>query len=735
MAKKGCTGHRTREQLKIANYIYTLGGGDMKLTKESGWESMLDMFIFETLQLIGEMEQSVLNVEKSSGFQTSINEIFRVMHTIKSSAAMMLFDNIATLAHTIEDLFYYLREEKPQQVDYATLTDIVLAGIDYIKGEINHIERGEKAEEDASALIEVCKQYLAFLKTQQSFEPSSQQVGWVEELSPQVDFTLPAYSEKAAGNRYQASIFFEDNCEMENVRAFLVLRNLEEIASIIEYSPPDIVDNEASSNVIRQDGFQVLFTTDLNIVKLESQLLKTAFIKEIQFDLLDNEETTPVESTEEMLISSPEIALNISGEAREPGISIATRKPTLISVNVSKLDSLMDLVGELVISEAMVTQNPELVDLNLDGFRKATRQLTKITYELQDIVMSIRMVSLSLTFQKMHRVVRDMSHKLSKAVHLEIIGEETEVDKNIIEQISDPIMHLIRNAIDHGIEAPEERRMAGKDGIGKITLEARNAGGDVWIIIKDDGKGLDRDKILQRAREHGLVNNNEQALSDQEIYSYILLPGFSTKEQVSEFSGRGVGMDVVMKNIEKVGGSVLVESSPGIGTTVFLKIPLTLAIIDGMVIKVGDARFTIPMTSIKESFKIWEENIIIDPDGNEMILIRGECYSIIRLHEFCHLSTNVTKIQDGIVIMVEYESNRACLFADALLGEHQVVIKSLPEYVKRLRGKAKGLGGCTLLGDGSISLILDVAGLLGTCNGTKMSSDVKSAGMLDTIVP
>ncbi|PKM76137.1 MAG: chemotaxis protein CheA [Firmicutes bacterium HGW-Firmicutes-15] len=687
----------------------------MKLTKESGWESMLDMFIFETLQLIGEMEQSVLNIEKSSGFKTSINEIFRVMHTIKSSAAMMLFDNIATLAHSIEDLFYYLREEKPQQVDYASLTDIVLAGIDFIKGEINYIERGEKAEGDASGLIDLSKQYLISLKALQPVEPYSQPVDLVEELSPSEELTFTRSGDTAEGNRYHATIFFEDNCEMENVRAYLVLRNLEQMASIIEYCPPDIIDNEATVSLIRQDGFQVLFTTELKIEELESQLLKTAFIKEIQFDTLGNEDVYPVESSEEMLKSSPEIALTPFGEAREPDISITTRKPTLISVNISKLDSLMDLVGELVISEAMVSQNPELADLNLDGFRKATRQLTKITHELQDVVMSIRMVSLSLTFQKMHRVVRDMSHKLSKAVQLEIIGEETEVDKNIIEQISDPIMHLIRNAIDHGIETPEERRIAQKDGIGKITLEARNSGGEVWITIKDDGKGLDRDKILQRAREHGLVNNSEPALSDQEIYSYILLPGFSTKEQVSEFSGRGVGMDVVMKNIEKVGGSVLVDSSPGIGTTVSLKIPLTLAIIDGMVIKVGDARFTIPMTSIKESFKIWGENIIIDPEGNEMILIRGECYSIIRLHEFCHLSTNVTRIQDGIIIMVENESNRACLFADALLGEQQVVIKSLPEYVKRLRCKAKGLGGCTLLGDGSISLILDVAGLLARC--------------------
>lgn len=383
---------------------------------------------------------------------------------------------------------------------------------------------------------------------------------------------------------------------------------------------------------------------------------------------------------------------------------------SIISVNVSKLDKLMDLVGELVISEAMVIQNPDLSGLVLDNFYKAARQHRKIINELQDIAMSIRMVPLSATFHKMDRIIRDMSKKLNKEVILKIIGEETEVDKNIIEHISDPIMHLIRNSIDHGLEPAEERISRGKPETGTITLEAGNAGGDVLITVKDDGRGLDRDKILSRAREKGLINRPENELLDKEIYSYVFLPGFSTREKATEFSGRGVGMDVVTKNIGAVGGTVSIDSKPGEGTVISLKIPLTLAIMDGMTISVGKSKYTIPIISIRESFKPKEDDLFTDPDGNKMIRIRGDFYSIVRLHELFNVKTDITKISDGIIVMVENGSRGLCIFADTLIGEHQVVVKALPEYIKSFK-KAKGLAGCTLLGDGSISLILDIAGL------------------------
>lgn len=325
--------------------------------------------------------------------------------------------------------------------------------------------------------------------------------------------------------------------------------------------------------------------------------------------------------------------------------------------------------------------------------------------------MAIRMVSLTATFQKMNRIVRDMCKKLGKEAKLVIIGEETEVDKNVIEHISDPLMHLVRNAVDHGLESARERETMGKPKSGTITLEAKSAGSDVLITVRDDGKGLSREKILKKAREKGLIHKPESEMTDREVFNLILLPGFSTREEVTEFSGRGVGMDVVAKNIETIGGSVLVESTPNAGTAITLKIPLTLAIVDGMNIKVGKSLFTLPTISISESFRPNPGDIFTDPDGNEMIMVRGECYPILRLHQFYGIPTDITDFAEGIIIMVEHDDKKLCLFADELLGQQQIVVKSLPRYIRNLK-KIKGLAGCTLLGDGNISLILDIGGLI-----------------------
>ena len=371
----------------------------------------------------------------------------------------------------------------------------------------------------------------------------------------------------------------------------------------------------------------------------------------------------------------------------------------------------MDLVGELVIAESMVLENPDLEGLQLDNFQKSARQLSKITNEIQDVVMSVRMVPLSATFQRMNRIVRDMCRKLNKDISLKIIGEETEVDKNIIERITDPLMHLVRNAVDHGIESIEERQKIGKPKQGTVILEAKNVGSDVHIIVKDDGRGLNKEKILIKAKEHGLLPLDEENMTDSEIYKLILLPGFSTKDNVTEYSGRGVGMDVVAKNIESIGGSISIDSENYKGTQITLKIPLTLAIIDGMNLKVGKSTFTIPTISVQETFKLKDEQVIVDPDGSEMILVRGECYPVLRLHKFFDIKTDTTNLSEGIIIMISQDNKVSCIFGDRLLGQQQVVVKSLPEYVKRFK-EVKGIAGCTLLGDGSISLILDTSGLM-----------------------
>jgi two-component system chemotaxis sensor kinase CheA len=668
-------------------------------------EPMLDMFIFETSQLIGQLEKSILSSEKSNCYTLEgINEIFRIMHTIKGSAAMMMFNDIATLAHSTEDLFYFLREKRPKIMDCSILSDLVLDGVDFIKMEVEKIKKGEAADGVAEDLIKKMKDFLSVIKQHNSTEVCIDK------------------------NVFQAIVYFELGCEMENIRAYTLIRNLSALTQEVFYEPENILEDDDSIEYIRQDGFKIIFRTEYSYEKIHEFFEQTIFLRELQLIQLEgndkeqqffnSEQGQPKNAFIETgdiykeVIPKEETVHRLGEEYTPREAQSAIVQQSIISVSVPKLDKLMDLVGEMVIAEAMVIQNPDLKGLELDNFQKAARQLSKITGEMQDMVMSIRMVPLSATFHKMHRIVRDMCKKLGKEVNLEIMGEETEVDKNIIEHISDPLMHLVRNALDHGIEFSEDRLAKGKSQAGTITLEAKNAGSDVLVILKDDGKGLSKEKILKKAKENSLLHKPETEMSDKEIFNLIFLPGFSTKENITEFSGRGVGMDVVTKNIEMVGGAVSVDSMPDSGTTITLKIPLTLAIIDGMNIKVGDARYTIPTVSIKESFRPKEDDIITDPEGNEMIMVRGQCYPVLRIHEHFKVETSSTQICEGIIIMAQQEDKTLCIFADELLGQQQVVVKGLPEYIKKIK-KIKGLAGCTLLGDGSISLILDIAGMIG----------------------
>jgi len=681
--------------------------------KYSG-ESMLDMYIFETTQNIEQLESVILTSEKSSCYTSNaIDEIFRIMHTIKGSSGMMLFNNMSSLAHSIEDLFYYLREHKEYEADCSAISDLVFDGVDFFKVELQKIKNGDPADGDSSGLIQKNKEFLEQLRTE---KPTEQEPDKTQPESKQHYYIKPDSKASKPVSCYKATIFFEDGCEMENIRAYSIIHGIKELSQELSYFPQDILDNDESIQVIREQGFMIYLKTDRAYEEIRQYLMGTVFLKDMELVQLNDEEEYPKHVDQEKIvieespIKVPKLQVQNDREQAEREM-VSSAASSIISVNVEKLDKLMDLVGEMVIAEAMVTQNPDLRGLELENFYKAARHLHKITSEFQDMVMSIRMVPLSTTFHKMQRIVRDMSKKLGREVQLELIGEETEVDKNIIEHISDPLMHLIRNSIDHGIETAEDREACGKPKAGKVTLMAKNAGSDVLVIVKDDGRGLNKDKILAKAREKDLLTKPENEMTDKEIYSLIFLPGFSTKDNISEYSGRGVGMDVVTKNLMEIGGSVSVDSTEGFGTEVILKIPLTLAIIDGMNIKVGTSRYTIPTISIKESFRPKKSEIIVDPEENEMIMVRGMCYPILRLHEHFGVKTDIEEFENGILIMVDQDDRAICIFADELLGQQQVVVKALPGYIRNTR-KIRGLAGCTLLGDGSISLILDVAGLI-----------------------
>ena len=396
--------------------------------------------------------------------------------------------------------------------------------------------------------------------------------------------------------------------------------------------------------------------------------------------------------------------------AADAGDHKAARIERTIKVSTTRLDMLVDMVGELVIAQSMVLQDPAIQRLDSQSLARNIGQVGKITRDLQEAAMSLRMVTVKATFQKMARLVRDVAQKAGKRVELSITGEDTELDRNVVEQISDPLVHMIRNAIDHGIEAPDDRRATGKQAEGHLQLSAYHQGGSIVIEIRDDGRGLDKARIARKAIEKGLLpaDTEPQSLADHEAFQLIFLPGFSTAEKVTDLSGRGVGMDVVRRNIEALRGKIEIDSQLGLGTTFRLRLPLTLAIIDGMVVRVGSHRYVVPTLSIEQSFRPAAADVHHLVDRGECVRVRGTVLPVHRLKRIFCQPCGLDDLAQGILIVVEADGQRCCLFVDEILGQQQVVIKSLGMP----RERVVGLSGGAIMTDGRVALILDVSTLV-----------------------
>ena len=377
-----------------------------------------------------------------------------------------------------------------------------------------------------------------------------------------------------------------------------------------------------------------------------------------------------------------------------------------VKVDTAKLDFLVDMAGEMVIAQSMVRHHPELAALRSPAVLSSLAQLARITGDLQKAAMSMRMVPVGGLFQRMNRLVRDLARKTGKQAELEAIGGETELDRNVVEELADPLMHMVRNAADHGLELPEERRAAGKDPVGRIRLRASHQAGHIVIEIADDGRGLDREKILEKARRTGLVED-AAGLSDREVFNCIFHPGFSTASKVTDVSGRGVGMDVVKKQIQKLRGHVEIESVPGKGTSFFLRLPLTLAIIDGLVVGVGSERYVVPIFSVSEVLRPAAEMVFTVEDRREMALVRNHLLPVVRLYKRFAVAPRSELASESLLIVAEIAGKSFCLMVDELIGKQEVVIKSLGENLQNISGIAGG----AILGDGRVGLILDLEGI------------------------
>ncbi|MBN2642969.1 MAG: chemotaxis protein CheA [Victivallales bacterium] len=621
-------------------------------------------FFHDGLELLEKTEECLLQYQKADEKKQKelVNEAFRLLHNFKGSCGFLKYEDLAKLSHAAESILECVKSGKIE-LDEQTL-EILLQAVDTLTEGMNVLtQNGNSAE------IPNCELMVEFLNDISGATPLN-----IDELAlPDEQEAPAATSEQKSEDQPQAD--FDDMDLPDDVKALLMA----------EESGSDEEDDDKASFLTAGGSKQSPMVAEIRKIDKSSQ---------------EQKDVIPAKP----LVKTNNDEMKKAAAAQPPQKEFAQT----IRVDLKRLDKLINLVGELVIAESMVFRVLTELLGNDNDLERKIHHLQRVSSELQDVAMSVRMIPLSATFKKMIRLIHDLSKKSSKKVDMKLIGEDTEVDKNVIEQINDPLVHIIRNSVDHGIETAEERIAAGKPETGMITLEAKHEGGEVWISIIDDGHGLNRDKILGKAIERGLVSGDGSEMTDDDVFQLIFEPGFSTADKVTDISGRGVGMDVVKKNIEKLNGRIKVRSKAGHGTTISLRIPLTLAIIDGMLVKIGDSLFTVPLLAIRESIRGTDDMLIGLPDGNECINVRHEEIPIIKLYSCFRRSTEITEIKDGVLVIVEADGQKAALLVDEIVGQQEIVIKGLSTYL----GAPKGISGCTVLGNGEVSLIIDISSLL-----------------------
>ncbi len=682
--------------------------------------SFQESFFTESAEHVETMESGLLELEQRPQDLDLLNRIFRAAHSIKGNSGMFNFTAIGGLTHKMENVLDLLRNEKIPVTPH--VIDVLLRALDGLKGLLEAAQGG--SETDVIAIQSVEKELEACqIENQESRE---NQVG---SASPQ-----PVQSQRKSWRLitidwiplpelFQRGLdpgqIFKELHEMGMVKALQVRTNripsLEEmdpercyLSWAIELETDVSVGQVESVFEFVQDGSELIIT-DCGSQKGEPY-------KRVGEILLEEGVVTPEQISESLAKQKPLGQILVEEKKATPAqVSIALQKQQQIKkgesasirVDTEKIDKLINLVGELVITQSMITDLGEKFTINqLPVLQERIVQLERNTRELQERVMSIRMMPIGSAFHRFPRLVRDLSGKSGKQIQLVMSGEETELDKTLIEAIGDPLTHLVRNSADHGLEGPEERMANGKSERGTIRLHAYHDGGNICIAVEDDGRGLNREKIVRKAVERGIIADGSM-MTDEEVNQLIFRAGFSTAEAITDVSGRGVGMDVVKRNIEGLGGTVTIESVAGQGSKLTLKLPLTLAIIDGMTVRVGEDNYIIPLITVTESIRPKPNDLQRIVGKGEVVNLRGEWVPMVRLYEAFHVNPDYTDPVEALLVIVEAEGRRVALLVDELTGQQQVVIKTLEQNYR----KVEAISGATILGDGQVALILDVPGL------------------------
>ncbi len=678
----------------------------------AGMEQFLEVFFEEAEEHLANLEHLLLTLDVDAPDREALNGIFRAAHSIKGSSGMFGFDDLTAVTHVLETLLDRIRSD--QIALRSEMIDVFLEARDVL------------------AQLLACHKY-------QSVDPGIPVEGTVARLQALIDSQAEAPAAVAEDSAY--GLFTEPSAQTDD-EAFGFFDDS------VGQAPAETLGDDAFGFFEDQPGAPQAPSASTPDEAYDLFDTETASPKEDAFGFFDEQPGAPVESPEMVVETpsygvyakapgSPETASTVipavavppsdsnapaedrrsgdrrSTDRRAAGSPPAAARPagdsesSSIRVSVEKIDSLINQVGELVITQAMLAQLTAGLDPAVfEKINQALSQLEHNTRELQESVMSIRMLPISFIFNRFPRVVRDTASKLGKKVELILQGEHTELDKGVIEKLTDPLTHIIRNSVDHGIEMPAERLAAGKPEHGTVRLSAYHQGGRIVVEINDDGKGLARDKILAKAREQGMAVSDD--MPDSEVWQLIFMPGFSTAEVVTDLSGRGVGMDVVRRNISAIGGRIDIESLAGHGTRITIRLPLTLAILDGMIVAAGTVHYVIPLTYIIESLQPKAEDIrSMRGSQRTVIRVRGEYLTLLSLHRLLNLEGEPPAPWEAIVLILEAEGRKFALLVDDLIGQQQVVIKSLEQNFRRI----DGITGATIMGDGSVALILDVDAL------------------------
>ncbi len=668
-------------------------------------QEIVDIFVEESLDGLETMEADLMKLSPGAVDDETMNSIFRAAHSIKGGAATVGFTEISEFAHTAETLMDEMRQGDRDVTEEAV--DLLLKSGDCLRDMINGVQEGNldltRAKELDAELNAMLGSDTGVVDKDSNAEAPGAESGpgsWVIDFKP------------------HPTIFKSCN---DPQRMF---RELEEMGDL---SVTPIGADELNFDNLDPSSCALHWHLELQSETADANQIEEVFawvsdeceLKIREADATPAAASAPVDVTEESGAEEPvsgPVAEDKPAAAEEPAPAAPARAPKKpaskesgsIRVNIDKVDNLINLVGELVITQSMLSRFQGEFDFTmLEQLREGLTQLSRNSRELQESVMAIRMLPISFAFSRFPRLVRDTGNALGKKVELRLTGESTELDKTVLEKIGDPLVHLVRNSLDHGLESPEERLKAGKPETGLLELKAYHEGGNIVIEVIDDGAGINKDKVLKKARERGLVGEDEQ-LSDDKINNLIFMAGFSTVDKVSDLSGRGVGMDVVKRNIADLGGYVSVKSETGKGSKFVIHLPLTLAILDGQLVRVGSESYIVSLVSIVETIRVKNSEISKVAGKAEMFKLRDEYLPVLRLHELFNTQCDSREIEDGLLVVAEASGQRVGIFVDDLLDQQQVVIKSLEANYRSMQG----ISGATILGDGHVALIIDVPGLI-----------------------